>query len=637
MAASSICLIINEVVGTVQTPLFRAFRLICAHKGVNLIVLEGRTFESDNFADAQHNSVYQLISNTRTKATVLATNTLFSEVPSDDDVSHFLNQYQYKGKIACIGNHFTEFTSIDVDRDSGVCSILEHLIDEHLCQKLLFVSREEDGIQEHILELWQGLRNEDCALEFLTIPDIACQGGMLVDAIHQMTEVFDGIVFSEDILAIEYLTKMKQLRPKQLAELSIASIGHHPLDNKSVRTLTTIQPPAYTQMADDILEILMESTHEDDVNVSQSVLLMPKLSIGLSCGCQRLRSEDFGLESVLHSEEIPNAYRAQEKLQSFNKIEFFELLASSLPQLKVNHCYISVFHNCTGVFNDESYPDQCELIFCYKDGKHIRYEEAPVFNTEDLLPDDVFQHDQSQFFIIKPLFFQTQQYGYVVFDIESSSEIDLQFLHGHICHGLKGAILAEQYANVVDQVNELNFRLQNLSVTDELTGLLNRRGFHELAQNYVSHAKGLDEFTVFFADVDGLKLINDQFGHSEGDVAIKLVADTLRQTFTNEDLLARASGDEFVAISKGTNEREVSIVFDKMAESLKALNISLQKPYSVSFSCGYYCVGKKEREIDLSDLLKKADMDLYQCKSSRIYASNRAYEVKLNCSNSISH
>ena len=88
--------------------------------------------------------------------------------------------------------------------------------------------------------------------------------------------------------------------------------------------------------------------------------------------------------------------------------------------------------------------------------------------------------------------------------------------------------------------------LQQLSYNDELTGLLNRRGFLSMAQQQLKIAQREDwQLVLLFADLDSLKNINDNFGHTEGDRALKNVAAVLKKTFRTSDLLARLGGDEW--------------------------------------------------------------------------------------------
>ncbi len=98
--------------------------------------------------------------------------------------------------------------------------------------------------------------------------------------------------------------------------------------------------------------------------------------------------------------------------------------------------------------------------------------------------------------------------------------------------------------------HQLVSSLRGLSLTDELTGLLNRRGFTTIAQGHLRLASRTGQrFLLLFADVDGLKQINDTFGHHEGDLALARVSEVLRRTFRQSDVVARFGGDEFAILA----------------------------------------------------------------------------------------
>src|SRR5882724_4633943 len=96
----------------------------------------------------------------------------------------------------------------------------------------------------------------------------------------------------------------------------------------------------------------------------------------------------------------------------------------------------------------------------------------------------------------------------------------------------------------------LQAELGNLALTDELTGLCNRRGFMAIAERQlkIGHRTGRG-IVLFFMDIDGMKQINDSFGHGEGDRALKRMAKALKMTFRDSDVIARLGGDEFKLVS----------------------------------------------------------------------------------------
>jgi diguanylate cyclase (GGDEF)-like protein len=160
-------------------------------------------------------------------------------------------------------------------------------------------------------------------------------------------------------------------------------------------------------------------------------------------------------------------------------------------------------------------------------------------------------------------------------------------------------------------------RLRNLSMTDELTGLLNRRGFFTLAQQQMkifNRLKG--SMILLFADVDSFKTINDTWGHQEGDEALTAIAKVFRETFRESDIIARMSGDEFAVLLIDTPERNISLINGRLQQNIEVFNRSTRARYKLSISTGMV-VYDPEQPRSIDDLLKEADALMYAEKQRK--------------------
>ena len=148
--------------------------------------------------------------------------------------------------------------------------------------------------------------------------------------------------------------------------------------------------------------------------------------------------------------------------------------------------------------------------------------------------------------------------------------------------------------------------LRNLSMTDELTGLYNRRGFLELARQQLRLAdRERRGFFLFYADLNGLKAINDRYGHNSGDLALNNTARTLIRTFRKSDIIARFGGDEFVILGEETPETDVEMITLRLQKNLDAFNLSL------SLGIVRY---NPDQPCSLDQLIFKADALMYEEK-----------------------
>lgn len=159
-------------------------------------------------------------------------------------------------------------------------------------------------------------------------------------------------------------------------------------------------------------------------------------------------------------------------------------------------------------------------------------------------------------------------------------------------------------------------RLKEMAVTDELTGLKNRRGFFLLAEEQLKVAScEKAKLWFIFIDVDGMKLINDRHGHSEGDRALIATADLLRNTFRASDAIARIGGDEFVVMIAGTDESHGCMIRERLCQNLDLYNAATRPRLSLSVGIVYANTG--ESPCSIEDLLRRADGQMYESKRGK--------------------
>ena len=160
-------------------------------------------------------------------------------------------------------------------------------------------------------------------------------------------------------------------------------------------------------------------------------------------------------------------------------------------------------------------------------------------------------------------------------------------------------------------------QLQTLSTTDELTGLLNRRGFFEVSKRFVAMASRKNtQVCLLYIDLDGLKVINDSFGHNAGDLAIIEMANVLKNCFRDSDIIARMGGDEFVVFPIETSCATMEIITTRLHNGLKTYNETSDTDFKLSASCGI-ALYDPDKPDSLDELLMQADKDMYEQKSNK--------------------
>ena len=168
-------------------------------------------------------------------------------------------------------------------------------------------------------------------------------------------------------------------------------------------------------------------------------------------------------------------------------------------------------------------------------------------------------------------------------------------------------------------------QLQEFSkaLIDDLTGFQNRRGFLRLAEHHVKVAYRTHKpFLLSFIDLDGLKRINDSFGHQEGNRALVEAANVIRDSFRASDILGRIGGDEFVVLITDAAKDSIETVERRLSTKLEFANQAGKRSYDISFSVGTVHA-EPNKEIDIDLLISRADTLMYKHKQAKLPAKNR--------------
>ena len=159
--------------------------------------------------------------------------------------------------------------------------------------------------------------------------------------------------------------------------------------------------------------------------------------------------------------------------------------------------------------------------------------------------------------------------------------------------------------------------LRNLALTDDLTGLHNRRGFRTVAQQIcAAQARNHQPLMLVTIDVDYLKAINDTWGHEAGDRAIVVVATALTGAFRTSDVIARVGGDEFLCLLPNAGDDDVTQIRLRIASRIARQLEDLPQEFPLTVTVGV-AVAQPRMDVDLDSLMREADRALYASKRGR--------------------
>ena len=207
-----------------------------------------------------------------------------------------------------------------------------------------------------------------------------------------------------------------------------------------------------------------------------------------------------------------------------------------------------------------------------------------------------------------------------------TSQVEKRYVHrdGEVVWALNSVSLVrgvdDNPGHFIFQIQDITERkraeaaLQSLSLVDELTGLYNRRGFLAVTEQHVAAIRRDKKIPiVVYADLDGLKEINDSFGHHEGDRALANAAEILKETFRSSDILARLGGDEFIVLAAIAHDESAELLTGRLQEQFGISNTLNGRPYDLSVSVGVAHFEDGDR-YSIEDLMAEADRAMYEDK-----------------------
>ena len=302
----------------------------------------------------------------------------------------------------------------------------------------------------------------------------------------------------------------------------------------------------------------------------------------------------------------------------------FSSMLAKLKDLGFAASYLYAYDEPVAIQPDGSWktPDTLYLQAFYNP-KHTAVLSG---ETRRIASTDIFDNEYTGFedrftVVIVPIFTNEQHHGLFVCNTDVNHFGHIYTTSLHLGASFKYLSLLkeqiqtkEQLVMSLNEIHEKNELLNHLSTSDELTGVNNRRGLMEKVEYLINKpANHGRKAMLLFADMDSLKIVNDKFGHNDGDFALKNIANILMTSFRASDIVGRIGGDEFVCFAFIDDLDFPKTVQARIQELSNELNETCGKPYYIEMSVGvseFSC----DPDIKIEDLLSQADSALYSNK-----------------------
>lgn len=310
--------------------------------------------------------------------------------------------------------------------------------------------------------------------------------------------------------------------------------------------------------------------------------------------------------------------------QNMSLAQLKKILNRELPRFDIKKIVIVMYETTVEKsmpFDYFDLPSKATVLTAYdKDSNYVLdiYDESYSFNPqESLVPTELEQYINKDMVCIS-LFKGTTQYGYMIFNKGKADMTVYDILAKSV-----SSLIASVFSYTVAQNEQQKWRerwikTDLMASTDELTGIKNRRYFFDIGTTTMTFAETVrQEGLVIFCDMDGLKKINDTYGHDVGDNAIKSEAQILVKNFRTNDVVARIAGDEFAIICHGITLVDFNRIKKNIEKDCEKWTLENNAPFKLSISMGAQVYPSPDVGYDLEKLLSLADKTLYEVKKAK--------------------
>ena len=529
-----------------------------------------------------------------------------------------------KCPVVSISSKVDGFYSIDFDDAGGLRMIIDHFIKDHHFTKIGFMSgnldhpdavtrleefrsvMKEYGMPEDGVGMFEGdfwfNKGTEAAHYFLSL-----------------AERPEAVVCANDYMAIALTNAFRKRGINVPKDIAVSGYDGS-VEGKELLPHITSVTRERSEIAYKALKLLVDIA-DNGVPDKPDLRVTPKPIYTQSCGCEpldydhvletvaRLHDEKrymsfavFDSESVMLQLNRVKSVRGMEAVFEKNSINFGKYLSFFLMvhvDSKGAPAYSSDFTGPSGNFIPAVWID-----------KNKEYADSPhCADTSRLIPES--SSDRNHVYYVMTVHCAGKMFGYSVVEMTGKDIFD-EFYNVWMLN--LGMTLNSLQMN--DHVDKLIGKLEGLSITDGLTGMLNRRGFDNKSREAIAGFHERITVCTLVIDMDGLKRINDEYGHSEGDRAIKALADMIIRCCDSGEIAGRVGGDEFYIFAPDYSEIRLNRFIERMKGYTEEYNMANTLDYKFDFSYGSFLT-ETDSYGSIGEFLKISDARMYEQKMSK--------------------
>ena len=550
---------------------------------------------------------------------------VFSNMLNSEKTPNHIAQLLVENKVpgVSIGIPLEGLSYVGIDNFKGMFEMVDHLVKEHHIKNPAFLAgaKEHPDSNERLEATKQALEMNGIELkeenicytnwEYLTSMKYAME-------YCKRDNPPDAFICANDHNAIAACVGLKKQGFSVPKDFIVTGFDKIPFAETFYPSITTVyqdfEKIGYIA-AWQLMEKINGTSKSDKVVVSSSFVKNE------SCGCMTETEgdsyrKDFCVNAYMKEMEslIFQGQESEMITSIFNCSNYPDFKKSLMTYYKTHRTfpkkdfYFILDSEAKKNFMDASFPTvtkYSDYMDCLVGIKGKRIFHAENFSRNVLLP-EYEDKDKPCVYTFTPLHYDASIFGYVV--VKDAIEFLIDTTLNHYMIQMNGNL--EQYRKNC-KLDEMNKALLNISNTDQLTGLNNRFGMEQKGFPLLEKANAKKQkCAVVFVDINRMKHINDNFGHLQGDLAIRTVSSALLQEMPKNWIGIRYGGDEFIALGVCNDEKVVQRYIKKLTDNLTKQVASMQLSYPLTASCGYILTNPDSSDT-LIDYINQADNLMY--------------------------
>ncbi len=566
-------------------------------------------------------SIYSLANLEKFDGAILMTNTI-NDGEMKDIISSRIKESGMPAVVFDCDN-ISEFYNISIDNSVAMREMVRHVIQEHGAKTINYISGPMSNPEavERLLAFRQVMAENNLPVEENRIYYGEFRSFDGHDAIEEYMKsglaLPDAFICANDAMALTAMSTLEKYGFCIPLDVIVTGFDHTFSARNYCPSLTTVKRPLSQMGAmacGVLLDLIGGKTPQYDKLEASCVFTE-------SCGCTPVKDEGLG-------EYRKVTYNKMEETNA--NIRKLNILSARLAETEVAGDYFDVI-------NDFVNDLDCEYFaLCLASGWQQRYKRdiddisenafdrmtAPLvlnkgkrnsveyFNSREMFPTELEGGGNISYFL--PLHFRNKVLGYYII---TNSDFPINSL---LCHTFTMNI-SNSIENLckVSHINKAMEELNRIYVIDPLCNIYNRNGFIKNADEIFNKCQETnDTIMLTFIDMDGLKYINDNYGHDEGDFAIKQLARVIDDCCDENSICARFGGDEFVILTKSATADSSRLLEDRFNAKLDQQNAIVSRPYKISASFGSV-TRVADEDCTLIKLIKTADEIMYEVKKKK--------------------